>query len=209
MSDNDIKIDHTEKGDAKTDAPSTDGILSFLNNNENASGKLPPVEDWHPENCGEMDLVIRTNGEWRHEGTPIGRKKLVRLFSTVLRKDDDQHFLVTPAEKIAIQVEWQPFVIIDYEIVKQEGSDVFVFVDNCDNQIALTELQQLAYSTFEQQELPIINVRRNLYASFSRSCYYRLIELAQMVKNKGKTKIVINSNNIDFVLGIVEEEAEQ
>ena len=191
-------------GDAKTD-----GILSFLNKNENASGKLPPVEDWHPENCGEMDLVILANGEWRHEGTPIGRKKLVRLFSTVLRKDDDQYFLVTPVEKIAIQVEWQPFVIVDYEIVKQEGSDVYVFVDNCDNQMVLTELQQLAYSTFEQQELPIIKVRRNLYASFSRSCYYRLIEAAQMVKEKGQTKIVIHSNSIDFVLGMFKDDFEE
>jgi len=204
MSKTNVNISGVKKGQAKTDS-----LFSFLKKNKNASGELPPVEDWHPENCGEMDLMIRANGEWRHEGTPIGRKKLVRLFSTVLRKDDDQYFLVTPVEKIAIQVEWQPFVIIDFEVVKQKGCDVYVFVDNCDNRMVLTELQQLAYSTFEQQELPIINVRRNLYASFSRSCYYRLIEVALLVEEKGQTKIIIDSNNIDFVLGIVEEEAEQ
>lgn len=184
----------------------TDNLLSFLNENKTAGGKLPPVEDWHPENCGEMDLVIRANGEWRHEGTPIGRKKLVRLFSTVIRKDDAKFFLVTPVEKIEIQVEWQPFVIIDFEIIKREGVDLFVFVDNCDNQVMLTELDQLAYSTFEGQKLPIVKVRRNLYASFSRSCYYRLIEAAQLAEGNGKSKMVIQSNNATFVLGEFQED---
>jgi len=183
-----------------------DNLLSFLNENKTAGGKLPPVEDWHPENCGEMDLVIRANGEWRHEGTPIGRKKLVRLFSTVIRKDDAKFFLVTPVEKIEIQVEWQPFVIIDFEIIKREGVDLFVFVDNCDNQVMLTELDQLAYSTFEGQKLPIVKVRRNLYASFSRSCYYRLIEAAQLAEGNGKSKMVIQSNNATFVLGEFQED---
>ena len=187
----------------------TDNLLSFLNDNDITSGKLPPVEDWHPENCGEMDLVIRANGEWRHQGTPIGRKKLVRLFSTVLRKDDEQFVLVTPVEKITIQVEWQPFVIIDFEIIQREGVNFFVFVDNCDNQVMLTELDQLTYSNFEQQKLPIVKVRRNLYASFSRSCYYRLIEVAQLAEKDGQNKITIQSNGTTFVLGEFQEEIDK
>ena len=179
----------------------TDDLFSLIKDNASIDGKLPPVEDWHPENCGEMDLIIRANGEWRHQGTPIGREKLFQLFSTVLRKDDDQYFLVTPVEKIAIKVEWQPFVIVDFEIVDDEDVPVYIFTDNCKNKIILTKQDQLKYSKFDEQELPIILVRRNLYASFSRSCYYRLVEAARTVDKNGKTRVSIQSSNIEFVLG--------
>ncbi len=179
----------------------TDDLFSLIKDNASIDGKLPPVEDWHPENCGEMDLIIRANGEWVHQGTPIGREKLFQLFSTVLRKDEDQYFLVTPVEKIAIEVEWQPFVIVDFEIVDNEDAPFYVLIDNCKNKIILTKKDQLKYSKFEQQELPIILVRRNLYASFSRSCYYRLVESAQIIDQNGTTKVSIQSNNIEFILG--------
>ena len=70
---------------------------------------LPPVHLWHPAHCGEIDIVIRRDGLWMHEGSPIGRAELVRLFSTVLRKDDDGYVLVTPGEKLSIRVEDLPF----------------------------------------------------------------------------------------------------
>src|ERR1700728_3008032 len=73
---------------------------------------LPPVHLWNPTHCGDIDIVIRRNGLWFHEGTPIGREGLVRLFSTVLRKDPDGFHLVTPAEKLRIQVEDAPFIAI-------------------------------------------------------------------------------------------------
>lgn len=178
-----------------------DELFSILNKVAKTDGDLPPVENWHPENCGEMDLVIKASGEWLHEGTPIRRKNLYRLFSTVLRKDGDQYFLVTPVEKIAIVVEWQPFVVIDFDVVKEGSMPLYVFTDNCGNKILLTDLEQLAFSNFEEQKLPIIKVRRNLYGSFSRSCYYRLVEAATQTEDKGKTRISIRSNNIDFILG--------
>ena len=70
---------------------------------------LPPVHLWHPAHCGEIDIVIRRDGVWMHEGSPIGRAELVRLFSTVLRKDDDGYVLVTPGEKLSIKVDDLPF----------------------------------------------------------------------------------------------------
>lgn len=179
----------------------TDDLFSILRDAAKVEGKLPPVENWHPKNCGEMDLTIKANGEWWHEGTPIGRKKLYRLFSTVLRKDDNHYFLVTPVEKIAIEVEWQPFVIVDFDVIKKENVPVYIFTDSCENRIFLTSKEQLKFSNFEEQELPIIKVRRNLYASFSRSCYYRLVEEAQLKENTDKTQISIRSNNLDFILG--------
>src|ERR1700742_376910 len=73
---------------------------------------LPPVHLWHPAHCGDIDIVIKKNGLWFHEGTPIGREALVRLFSTVLRKDPDGFHLVTPVEKMRITVEDAPFVAV-------------------------------------------------------------------------------------------------
>src|ERR1700685_3465251 len=73
---------------------------------------LPPVHLWNPAHCGEIDIVIRRNGLWFHEGTPIGREALVRLFSTILRKDPDGIYLVTPVEKMKITVEDAPFVAV-------------------------------------------------------------------------------------------------
>ena len=73
---------------------------------------LPPVHLWNPAHCGEIDIVIKKDGLWFHEGTPIGREALVRLFSTVLRKDPDGFHLVTPVEKMRITVEDAPFVAV-------------------------------------------------------------------------------------------------
>ena len=80
-----------------------------------SSGKLPPVEKWDPPYCGEMDLEIRRDGTWFHEGTPIGRPGLVRLFSTILKREGERHYLVTPVEKLGIRVEDAPFVAVDVE----------------------------------------------------------------------------------------------
>src|ERR1700743_1697233 len=77
-----------------------------------AGRKLPPVEKWHPEHCGDIDIRIARDGTWFHEGTPIGRRELVRLFSTILRKDPEGYVLVTPAEKMRIKGEDVPFLAV-------------------------------------------------------------------------------------------------
>src|SRR3569833_2332926 len=88
--------------------PGLEGIAAAA---KQAPGRgLPPVHLWNPPHCGEIDIRIRKDGVWFHEGTPIGREALVRLFSTVLRKDDDGIYLVTPVEKMKITVEDAPFV---------------------------------------------------------------------------------------------------
>ena len=73
---------------------------------------LPPVEDWHPAHCGDSQMRIAPDGTWFHQGPPIGRPELVRLFSTLLRKDEDGFVLVTPAEKLSIAVEDAPFIAV-------------------------------------------------------------------------------------------------
>src|ERR1700761_9769563 len=86
---------------------------------ESAAGRtLPPVEKWNPAHCGDIDIRIARDGTWFHEGTPVGRRELVRLFSTILRKDGDDYVLVTPAEKMRIVVEDAPFLAV---LLKVEG----------------------------------------------------------------------------------------
>ena len=77
---------------------------------------LPPVHLWNPPDCGDLDMRIARDGTWFYLGTPIGRPELVRLFSTILRKDGDRYVLVTPVEKVGIQVDDAPFVAVDFEV---------------------------------------------------------------------------------------------
>ena len=183
---------------------STGNILNSLADFSDDDESLPPVEQWNPDFCGDSDIVIKANGDWLHNGKPISRKRLSILFSRVLIKQQDQYFLVTPVEKLAIQIEWQPFVIVDFEIYQQAGQNCFLMLDNCNNKIRLNSQQQLAYSQFQGQSLPIINVRRNLYASFSRSCYYRLVEQATVTRHLQVESLHISSAGVDFCLGKVE-----
>lgn len=179
----------------------TNHFFNALTDVSQDSEDLPPVEKWNPGFCGEIDILIKANGDWLHQGSIIGRKKLSTLFSRVLIKQNSQYFLITPQEKMAIKVEWQPFVIVDFNIVKEAGVDHYLLTDNCNNKIKLTQVQQLDFSTYQGLSLPIINVRRNLFASFSRSCYYRLIEQATIVKSEKKQVIQITSAGVDFSLG--------
>jgi hypothetical protein len=94
------------------------------------TGKLPPVHLWDPPFCGDLDMEIRRDGTWFYEGTPIGRKPLVRLFSTILKREADKFFLVTPVEKVGIRVEDAPFVAVDFEAAGEDRDQVISFTTN-------------------------------------------------------------------------------
>lgn len=91
-----------------------------------AKGGLPPVHLWNPPFCGDLDMEIRADGTWFHEGTPIGRPAMVRLFSTILKREGDDYFLVTPVEKVGIRVQDAPFIATDADIT----ADRIVFTTN-------------------------------------------------------------------------------
>ena len=111
--------------------PTRDPMQSLLDAARQAGDGLPPVDKWHPDYCGEMDMVIKRDGSWWHEGTRITRDRLVRLFSTILRKDDDGiHYLVTPVEKIGIEVEVAPFIATRVDVVGEGKDQSLVFTTN-------------------------------------------------------------------------------
>ena len=163
---------------------------------------LPPVEQWDPDYCGQLNLQIKADGTWWYQDSLITRRRLQILFSRVIKLEKDEYYLVTPHEKLSIQVDWMPFTIVNFEIISKNDVVIYQFFDNCDNVFELNQLDQLRFDTYQDQPLPIIQVRRNLFASFNRQCYYQLIESAQSTQlNKEVNQLHIQSNQIKFVIG--------
>jgi len=137
---------------------------------------LPPVHLWNPPHSGEIDIVIGRDGSWRHEGARINREALVRLFSTVLRKDPDGIWLVTPVEKLRITVEDAPFVAVR---VDREG-DTLKFLTNVGDVVEAGPENPIRVETGEGGEpRPYVHVRRGLEALIARPVFYELVALAQ------------------------------
>lgn len=175
------------------------GLNAVAEAAKQAPGKgLPPVHLWHPEHCGEIDIVIRADGVWMHEGSPIGRNELVRLFSTVLRKDPDGYHLVTPVEKLKITVEDLPFRAV---AMRREGGDALIFTTDVGDEVRASEADPIVVETDPTtgEPAPRIHVRRDLWARIARSVFYEMVEMAQEINGR----LVIRSGGQVFSLGAV------
>lgn len=162
---------------------------------ENGEGALP-VDKWHPSHCGDMDLVIRADGAWIHEGTPIGRASLVRLFSRILRRDEDGYVLVTPAEKLSITVEDAPFLAVDYTLT----ADGIEFRTNVGDTVRAGPDHpiEVRHSETAGTLVPYIRVRGKLDARLARPAYYRLMDDANVAPDG---TVSVTSGGSRFVLG--------
>jgi hypothetical protein len=167
-----------------------------------ASGRgLPPVHLWNPANCGDIDIRIRPDGTWLHEGTPIGRPALVRLFSTVLRRDPDGVYLVTPAEKLKIVVEDAPFVAIGLE---REGG-ALRFVTNVGDVVEAGPEHAIRVQTGANGEpRPYLHVRGGLEALICRAVFYDLVELGERRDGPDGSRLAVQSGGCWFDLGALE-----
>lgn len=144
------------------------------------TGKLPPVHLWHPTHCGPSYMRIAADGTWFHEGSPIGRKELVKLFSTILRREPDGGFvLVTPAEKLDIEVEDAPFVAVE---VTSEGAGParqLIFRLNTEDLVAAGPENVLRVETAaDGTPRPYLHVRAGLEAIINRAVFYQLADIA-------------------------------
>ena len=155
-------------------ATSLAGIAAAL-----ADRRLPPVESWNPSHCGDSDMRIAADGTWFHAGTPIGRKELVKLFSTILRREPDGGFvLVTPGEKLDIAVEDAPFVAVE---VKSEGAGAdrrLAFRLNTGETLIAGPAHALRFAETAHGPHPYLHARAGLEALLARSVYYELATLA-------------------------------
>lgn len=142
-----------------------------------ASASIPPLERWHPALSGTMALLIRADGSWVHEGAVMRRPALVRLLSTLLRREADGHYyLVSPREKWRIEVEDRAFVIVDAEY----EDDIWYLISNVGERLALSEQQRLQVTpTADGNLVPEVEMRFGLAARLGRTVFYRLVEEGQ------------------------------
>ena len=161
---------------------------------------LPPVHLWHPEHCGEIDIRIRKDGVWFHEGTPIGREALVRLFSTVLRLDPDGYHLVTPVEKMRIQVEDAPFIAVRVDRVEGREGEALKFLTNVGDVVEAGPDNAIRVETdpVTGQPRPYLHVRRGLEALIARPVFYELAEMAQSRDTAEGAVFGVSSNGAWF-----------
>ena len=143
-----------------------------------------PVERWNPDYCGEMDLVIKADGSWWHEGSRITRKGLVELFASVLRKDEDgRTYLVTPVEKLGIQVARAPFLAIRVDAMGAGQDQRLFFKTNLDETVEAGPDHPIRVETDPDtlEPDPYVRVRGRLDAAINRAVFYELVELAEEV----------------------------
>jgi hypothetical protein len=162
---------------------------------------LPPVHLWNPESCGDIDIRIRRDGLWLHEGSPIGRAELVRLFSTILRRDPDGYWLVTPVEKLRIQVEDLPFRAVR---VDRRG-EALVFTTDVGDEVEAGPDHLITVETDAAtgEPAPRVHVRAALEARIARSVFYELVEMAEEVETVRGPVLAVRSQGVDFPLGPV------
>ena len=162
---------------------------------------LPPIDRWNPPDCGDIDMEIRADGTWFYMGTPIGRMPLVRLFSTVLRRDEDgKTYLVTPVEKVGIRVVDAPFVAVEMTRTEEEGEQVLTFRTNVGDVARAGKDNPLRFVVAgEKDQLkPYLLVRGRLEALVSRAVTYDLLALGEPVEIDGRAMFAVRSSGMAF-----------
>ena len=149
---------------------------------------IPPVHLWNPPHCGDLDIRISRDGTWFYMGTPIGRPELVRLFSTILRKDGDSYVLVTPVEKVGITVEDAPFVAVDFELEGSGQAQTLTFTTNVADTVKAGPDAPIRIERDPKtgEPSPYVRIRANLDALIDRKSFYRLVDIGTSEIYHGK-----------------------
>ncbi|MVA56144.1 DUF1285 domain-containing protein [Agrobacterium vitis] len=194
-------------GDENNEAGDAAGLAAMIARaaDQTAGGKpgLPPVERWNPAFCGDIDMEILADGSWLYLGTPIGRAPLVRLFSTVLRKDEDgRTYLVTPVEKLGIKVADAHFVAVEMTVGTRDGEAVLTFRTNVGDLVEVGPEHPLRFliEGEHQQLKPYLAVRGRLEALVSRAVTYELMALGEVIDIDGQAMFAIRSGGETFAV---------
>lgn len=186
----------------QTDASGLAAMISRAAGDRNA-GKdgLPPIDRWNPEFCGDIDMEIRADGTWFYMGTPIGRAPLVRLFSTVLRRDEDgKTYLITPVEKIGIRVVDAPFLAVEMTRTVEDGEQLLTFRTNVGDVVRAGPDNPIRFVVKgeDKQLKPYVLVRGRLEALVSRAVTYDLVALGEEAEIDGTAMFVLRSAGAIF-----------
>jgi hypothetical protein len=167
---------------------------------------LPPVHLWNPPFCGDLDMRIASDGTWFYMGTPIGRAALVRLFSTVLRREGDKYFLVTPVEKVGIRVDDAPFLAVEMVVEKDAGGRSLRFRTNVDDWVDCDAAHRLRFEAAADGGLtPYLHVRAELWAKVTRALYYDLVDMGEERMIDGEAMFGVTSSGEFFAMADAEQ----
>ncbi len=182
-----------------------DSIATELKRAGEAKGPAP-VHLWNPPFCGDIDMRIAGDGTWYYQKTPIGRPALVKLFASVLKREGDKHFLVTPVEKVGIVVDDAPFLAVEMRVETGEGDRVLHFRTNVDDWVACGDGHILR---FEPEPgtggiKPYLHVRRDLWAKVTRALFYDLVALGEDREVEGTRMFGVASHGMFFPMAPAE-----
>ena len=177
--------------------------LASLQREASQGRGLPPVEKWHPVHCGDIDIRIARDGIWFHQGSPIGRKELVRLFSTILRKDPEGYVLVTPAEKMRIVVEDAPFIAVLLDVEGSGREQKLTFTTNVGDSVEAGAENPIRVATDQArgEPAPYVHVRKGIEARIARAVFYQLADLSIAGEGENSGWLGVWSNGVFFRLG--------
>lgn len=201
-----------ERADAKASEKASFSLSDLMKALADTDGERRPVEDWNPAHCGEMDMVIKADGTWWHEGTMITRKPLVELFASILRKDEDgRTYLVTPVEKIGIKVERGHFIAMRIDAqqpdedqgISQNKSQRLFFTTNMGEVIEAGPEHPIRVDTdpLTLEPAPFVHVRGRLEAALSRPVFYELVNLAVEREGISAPQLGVYAGGMFFPLG--------
>ncbi|HEU4804669.1 MAG TPA: DUF1285 domain-containing protein [Nitrobacter sp.] len=184
-----------------------DGLTTAARDAAGSPGKgLPPVHLWNPPFCGDLDMRIASDGTWFYMRTPIGRPALVRLFSTILKREGGKHFLVTPVEKVGIRVDDAPFLAVEMIGDRDENGRLLRFRTNVGDWVPCDFEHRLRFEPSESGGLkPYLHVRADLWAKVTRALYYDLVDMGEQRMIDGRMMFGIESGGEFFAMADAEQ----
>jgi hypothetical protein len=175
---------------------------------QRAAGRAPPpVERWNPPFCGDLDMRIASDGTWFYLKTPIARMELVKLFASVLKREGDKYFLVTPVEKCGIAVDDAPFLAVELKIEHGPGGRVLSFRTNVDDWVDCGREHPLRFECEASTGglKPYLHVRRDLWAKVTRALLFDLVELGEERDIEGRAMFGVASMGAFFPMAAAEQ----
>lgn len=161
-----------------------------------------PVHLWNPPYCGDLALRITADGQWLHEGRPIRRPAMVKAFANLMKREGERYFLVTPVEKVGIQVDEWPFVTVDLEVSGSGDAQCLRFTTNVGDEVMVSAEHPLRVETAEDgAPRPRVRVRGELWARVGRADFYRLVDLAEARRENAQDWLGVTSQGVFFPLG--------
>jgi hypothetical protein len=193
---------------AKEGRNPTDGLEVIADAAQRAAVKgAPPVHLWNPPYCGDIDMRIAADGTWHYMKTPIGRPALVKLFASVLKKEADKYFLVTPVEKCGIVVDDAPFLAVEMRIEGDADARALHFRTNVDDWVLCGAEHPLRFvrDAANGGLKPYLHVRRDLWAKVARPLFYDLVALGEEREVDGQRMFGVASQASFFVMAAADE----